>query len=106
MGHASPEDEVVITSYRSERVELAVQLETSGWLVLTDTNYPGWQATADGQPVEIIPANLMFRAVPLPAGEHTVLFEFRPRSLQLGSIITGLALLVLLAALAFTGLKR
>ena len=91
---------------RPERVELTARLETPGWLVLTDTDYPGWQATVDGRPVEIIPANLMFRAVALPAGEHTVLFEFKPRSLQLGAVITGLALLVLAAGLAFTGLKR
>jgi hypothetical protein len=106
LGHASPADEVIITGYQPERVELVVRLDTPGWLVLTDAYYPGWQATVDGEPVEIIPANLMFRAVPLPAGEHAVLFEFKPDSLRLGAIVTGLALLILVAGLSFTGLKR
>jgi hypothetical protein len=105
-GHGSPADGVTITSYRPEQVELVARLGTPGWLVLTDANYPGWQATVNGQPAEIIPANLMFRAIPLPAGEHLVQFEFRPGSLRLGAIITGLAWLVLAAGLAFTGLKR
>lgn len=106
LGRSSPADGVIITTYRPERVELIARLDTPGWLVLTDAHYPGWQVTVDGQPAEIIPANLMFRAVPLPAGEHAVLFEFKPGSLRLGAVVTGVAGLVLVAGLAFISLKR
>ncbi len=102
LGQPSPQDRATITRYQPERVELATSLATPGWLVLTDTHYPGWQASIDGQPAEILRANLMFRAVELPAGEHTVVFEFVPRSLQVGTLITLLALLILVTGLVTT----
>ena len=92
-GAASPLDQVEIVTYAPERVEIKTQLETPGWVVLTDTNYPGWQATLDGRPVEIETANILFRAVAVPAGEHTLVFEFKPASLWWGTLISALALL-------------
>ncbi|MCB0164540.1 MAG: YfhO family protein [Anaerolineae bacterium] len=92
-GTASTRDQVAIVSYAPERVEVKAQLETPGWVVLTDTNYPGWQAVLDGQPVEIETANILFRAVAVPAGEHTLVFEFKPASLWWGALVTLLALL-------------
>ncbi len=81
-----------IISYQAERVEISTTLTAPGWLVLTDTYYPGWQATVDGHLVDIMPANILFRAVELPAGAHTVVFEFKPRSLYIGAWISGLIL--------------
>ncbi len=98
-GLPSPRDQARIVSYQPERVEIAATLDTPGWLVLTDTYYPGWNATVDGNPVEILPVNVMFRAVGVPAGEHIVVFEFKPRSLQLGVLVSGLALIVFLVGL-------
>jgi hypothetical protein len=101
LGQASPADQVTITSYQLERVELMAKLNSPGWLVLTDTIYPGWQATLDGQPTAITPVNLMFRAVTVPAGEHNVVFEYRPRSVQLGAWVSGLTALAVIINLAF-----
>jgi uncharacterized membrane protein YfhO len=105
-GQPSANDRANIIKYEPERVEIAATLDSPGWLVLTDTYYPGWQATIDGQPAEILPVNIMFRAVAVPEGEHTVVFEFKPRSLQVGLWISGLALLVLVVGLAITIKKR
>jgi uncharacterized membrane protein YfhO len=78
---------------------MAASLNSPGWLVLTDTYYPGWQASVDGQPADIAQVNVMFRAVALPAGQHRVVFEFKPRSVQMGAWISGLALTGVIAAL-------
>lgn len=72
-------------------VLLRVEAPTSGFVVLTDTFYPGWQATLDGQPVQIWPANLAFRAVAVEAGSHEIIFSYQPRSFTIGlwtSVIT------------------
>ncbi len=75
---------VEILSYEAERVELLANVNSPGYLVLTDTSYPGWVAQVDGNPVPILRADLYFRAVPLEAGQHKVIFLFRPSSVRLG----------------------
>jgi uncharacterized membrane protein YfhO len=66
-----------------------------GYLVLTDTFYPGWRADVDGTAQTIYRANYLFRAVYVPAGRHVVTFEYVPRTFQLGAVLTGLSGLAL-----------
>ncbi len=70
--------------YKPEQIILDVSLTTPGYLVLTDTDYPGWVAEVDGRPVPILQANLYFRAVELAAGQHRVTFHYRPGGVRLG----------------------
>lgn len=100
-GRPGGEERAIIRRYEPERVEIEASLETPGWLVLTDTYYPGWQATVDGSPAEIQPVDMMFRGVALPAGTHTVLFEFRPRSVRLGGWLSGLSLAAVVIGLGW-----
>ena len=58
--------------------------------VLTDLDYPGWNAEINGEPAPIIRANGMFRGVALTPGKHRIVYRFEPGSLRLG---LGLALL-------------
>jgi hypothetical protein len=81
------------------RVTIEVNMAEAGYLVLTDTYYPGWQATADGEPREILVANHAFRAVGLEEGEHTVVFEYKPLSFRLGAWLTAAATLLIAATL-------
>lgn len=62
-----------------------------GYLLLTDAFYPGWAATVDGAPAEILRANIMFRAVAVPEGEHVVVFRYAPQSVMLGLWISSIA---------------
>jgi hypothetical protein len=98
-------DSVTITEYKPERVALAVATDRPGYLLLTDSWYPGWEAWLDGQPVSIYRADYIFRAVAVPPGKHTVVFEFRPSSFLWGALISGLSL-TLLAGLAVAGIWR
>ena len=74
-----------ITLDEERVVEVEPTLASPGFLVLADSFYPGWQATVDGAPAPILPANHLFRAVPVPAGRHRVRFEYRPWSFTLGA---------------------
>ncbi|MCS7041083.1 MAG: YfhO family protein, partial [Caldilineales bacterium] len=85
--------EVTITAVEPETVRLQVQTPVAAWLVLSDAWYPGWEATVDGQPTPIERANLLLRAVHVPAGEHEVVFRFRPLSFRLGAALTVFGLL-------------
>jgi hypothetical protein len=79
------------------RIWVDVRTPYAGYLVLSDTDYPGWRASVDGEPVEILQANHAFRAVIVNGGEHLVLFEYAPRSFQMGAGITLAAGLLWLA---------
>jgi hypothetical protein len=92
---ASP---VSVTEQGPHNVTLMVDAAQPGFVVLTDTYYPGWQATIDGQPVQIWPANITFRAVAIDAGRHTILLSYRPSSFRWGVWISGITLLVVLTS--------
>jgi hypothetical protein len=91
----SPSLRPSIISYSPEQVVIDVEAARDGYLVLTDAYYPGWIAAVDGQPVEIDRADLMFRAVKIPAGQHRVELRYQPPSFSIGLVIligTALAL--------------
>ncbi len=69
-------------------VKIEVVLDRDGYLVLSDTYYPGWRAYVDGEEKEILRANYAFRAVPLESGQHTVLFKYDPLSFKAGLAIS------------------
>jgi uncharacterized membrane protein YfhO len=72
-------------------------------MVLADSYYDGWEAEVDGQPTPVYRANYALRGVFLPAGEHTVVFNYRPKPFMYGAIIS----LVTLAGLGvWFGLRR
>lgn len=71
------------------------QVEAPGVLVLAESCFPGWTASVDDRPVDILCANFATRAVELPPGRHRVRFEYRPSSLVVGAAVSLVALFVL-----------
>jgi uncharacterized membrane protein YfhO len=91
---------VEITNYAPEQVELVVTTERTGYLVLADSWYPGWNAYVDGHLTAIQRAHILFRAVKVEPGQHTVRFEYRPLSFVLGAALSAVSLLAA-TAIAF-----
>ncbi len=81
-----------ILEYRANRVTVEVTLQRPGYLVLTDTWYPGWTAEDNGQAAALLPANLVCRAVPLGPGHHVVVFRYGWSGYLGGMILSALAL--------------
>ncbi len=90
----------------SDRVELRVTSKDAAFLVLADTDYPGWEADVDGTPTTVYRANVAFRAVAVPAGRHLVTFRFRPDSARTGVIVSALFLALGLGFVAVRRFKR
>lgn len=63
------------------RLDVVTTSMTAGLLLVHDLYYPGWVAEVDGKPRHIVRADLLFRAVEVPAGVHDVTFRFEPFSL-------------------------
>jgi hypothetical protein len=99
-------DQAEVVVYEPERVALHTHSATAGYLILADSYYPCWEATVDGRTTPILRANLMFRAVELPAGEHQVEFIYRPHGLKIGAGISGATALLLAATGIALALRR
>ena len=84
---------VGVASSRGETVVLNVDADGPGFAVLTDQFAPGWTATVDGEPAEVLRANHAFRAVRVPEGRSTVRFVYRPDVLYRGAAISATSLL-------------
>jgi hypothetical protein len=84
------------------RYSAAVTLERPGYVVLSDTAYPGWRAFVDGRPQPLLIADYNFRAVAVPEGVHTLLFEYAPFSVTLGLLISAAASLAWAALLVWS----
>ena len=88
----------IIVSDQPNQVLVQVHSQSPGWLVLSDTWYPSWRASLDGEDVPISHADYLFRAVRLEAGNHEVNFSYRPTSLISGSLMSLVAWMVLWVA--------
>lgn len=84
---------VRVLDRRADRVALEVEARRPAHLLLVETWEAGWLAWLDGVPVPVQRANLLFRAVAVPAGRHRVEMRYRPRAAVLGGIVTATALL-------------
>lgn len=73
---------ISFTTYAPTRVELTVQTERPGYLLLADAYYPGWNATVNGETRPVHRADVMFRAVQVDVGENVVVFEYAPSWLR------------------------
>ncbi len=70
---------------------LHVTAPNPGWLMTSDTWYPGWRAWVDDRPATLSRANYLFRAVFIPAGEHTIQIAYRPGWFYLGASLSLIA---------------
>ena len=88
-----------IVAFRESANTVTATLDAPmGWVVLRDQMLPGWRAWIDDEEVEIIPADVMFRAVFWPGGAHTLRFAHQPTTFRLGWFLSLSALAGLLAA--------
>ena len=91
------DDSVTLTSDRPNEVIVDASLGSPGFLVLSDSYYPGWKVYVDGKEEKLLKADFMLRAVQLSDGRHQIRFSYEPLS-----YIAGMALSVLGLVLVVT----
>lgn len=85
---------------------ITVSTKCPVWLFVADANYPGWQAKVDDVPVELFSAQILGKAVRVPAGEHRIQIDYIPRSFYIGLSITMGSLVLVFISLLLTLRKR
>jgi hypothetical protein len=98
---------IVLENYRPNRLTYKSRASTEQLAVFSEIYYqPGWKVRIDGQEASHFRANWILRALRVPAGEHTIVFEFLPEqyiaAAYVSSIGSFLILLLLIGAAGYS----
>ena len=88
-----------VSSFAPNRMELDVDAQSRGLLVLSENYYPGWRATVDGQSAPIHEVDGALRGVIVPRGHSHVVLRYAPASVYWGGLLTAIAFLGTLVAM-------
>jgi len=94
--------EITVESYKPNDITYRTDNPGEGLAVFSEIYYEdGWIVTIDGEEAEMLRANYVLRALRVPAGSHTIRFEFRPSVYATGNTI--MLISSILMVLVFAG---
>ena len=96
-GQLAADSSARITSYQNNHLRIETSAATPTVLVVSEMFYSGWQGTIDGQPARIFVTDYLLRGVAVPAGKHVVEMRYRAPAARNGLIVSGVALVLLVA---------
>lgn len=85
-----PGGSVKILHWEEEEVWLQVTADRPGYLIMTQSAYPGWKARINGKKTPILKAYGFLTALPIKPGTHQVRFTYREPWVVAGLIISPL----------------
>jgi hypothetical protein len=74
--------------YSAHHIRLQVRAGSRGLLVLSEMYYPGWEVRVNGHRERIYEVDGGLRGVIVPQGESRVTFEYAPRSVMIGGLLS------------------
>jgi len=75
---------ILDVAYGVNTLRVTVESDRPALLVVSDTHYPGWEATVNDAPERLMRVNYALRGIRVPAGKSIVHMRFRPRSYHVG----------------------
>jgi hypothetical protein len=97
---------VTLTELTPKHLKYETRSSDGGLVMFSEIYYPGWEAAIDGKEANILRADYIFRALEVPAGNHTVEFTFKPKAYTVGNKVTAatswLVVLLLMASIYWT----
>ncbi|MCX6645253.1 MAG: YfhO family protein, partial [bacterium] len=88
--------------YGAPVMYIDVNADQACWVVIRESNMPGWTATVDGKPARISTADFLFMGVPVPDGSHQIKLVYRTPGLAAGGWISGAGWLIFLLMIGLT----
>ena len=97
---------IQLANYTPDYLEYKSNLSAEGLGVFSEIWYPeGWVARIDGEPVETLRANYVLRALKVPAGEHTITWEYAHARSSWMDVLFNVLLLLFVVGAAWWGWK-
>src|SRR5262249_17119670 len=98
--------EARVVNYEPNRLAIETVADKRATLVVSEMNYPGWEATIDGRPAPILTANYLLRSMIVPEGRHRVEMRYTAPAARRGAVISALALLALLGGVILSVVNK
>lgn len=95
---------IELSDYHPDRMVYKSNNSTNGLAVFSEVFYgpdKGWKAYIDGQETPIIRTNYLLRGLEIPAGQHEVVFEFKPKSYYTGELISLICSLIIVLGVLY-----
>jgi hypothetical protein len=83
-----------------------ISAERPAWFFLADANYPGWKARLDGNDTPLFSAQVLGKAVGIPAGRHTLEITFHSARFTWGLWISFFSVVLSVIALIHERKRR
>jgi len=90
---------VQITDYHHTRVRMRSVALKPSVLVFADSWTPNWKAFVNGKPVPVAKIDVAFRGILVPGGTSEIIFRYENRSVWVGEMVSGIAVLFCLGVL-------
>jgi uncharacterized membrane protein YfhO len=88
---------IVSNNFAAEKCVFQTESAARTMLVMAQAYYHCWRAKVDGSGVPVLRANGGFQAVEVPAGKHEVVFEYKDKALEVGCVISVVAVMLCVA---------
>lgn len=95
---ANAQETAQVSAIAPNQMELEVNAQSRGLLVLSENYYPGWRATIDGQSAPIYRVDSGLRGLIVPRGRSRVELRYAPASVYWGGLLSFLGFAGALAA--------
>ena len=90
-----------ITSWSANEFTVKTSSPAPALLVLSETWYPAWKASVDGESAEVLRVNWAQRGVVVPEGDHAVVMSYESDAFATGRLISILSLVILIGTIVF-----
>ena len=105
--YATEGSTIALTKYSPNALTYRTTAAQAGLVVFSEIYYAdGWQAFIDGKEVPHLRADYVLRALPVPAGTHTIEFRFEPTQYAIGNTVSLVSSILLIALLLAAALLR
>ena len=94
-----PNGSITLTSYHPDKMVYSSSTNGEQFAVFSEIWYgpdKGWKAFIDDNEVDFIRVNYALRGLKVPAGNHTITFEFKPKAFYKGELISSISSLIIL----------
>jgi hypothetical protein len=74
--------------YSPESITIKCTTSQPGLFFISDTYFPGWHATVDGESTKVLRVDYAFQGLWLTQGSHTIELKYAPSSFKYGALLS------------------